>query len=80
MRMDVNGHHMDIHDSNIVQFGRDGFYYYYGIGYGEFHSKMNFSCAGEFLMGDFGFRTNHTINSYASSDLSQWTFVSDILP
>jgi hypothetical protein len=79
-RVDVNGHPMDIHDGNIVQFDKGGLYYYYGMGYGECHSAMNFGCAGEFLMGDCGFRTNHTINLYTSPDLSRWTFVRDIFP
>lgn len=80
MRVDKDGRPMDIHDGNIVQFERGGLYYYYGVGYGECHSKMNFGCAGEFLLGDCGFRINHTINLYTSSDLSRWTFVRDILP
>ncbi len=79
-RVDVDGHPMDIHDGNIIQFDKGGLYYYYGIGYGECHSVMDFGCAGEFLMGDCGFRTNHTINLYTSPNLSRWTFVRDILP
>jgi hypothetical protein len=79
-RVDVHGQPMDIHDGNIVQFEKDGLYYYYGMGYGECSSELNFGCAGEFLMGDCGFRINHTINLYTSPDLSRWTFVRDILP
>jgi beta-xylosidase len=79
-RVDIHGQPMDIHDGKIVQFEQGGLYYYYGMGYGKCHSDMNFGCAGAYLLGDCGFRTNHSINLYTSSDLSQWTFVGDILP
>ena len=35
---------------------------------------MNFGCAGEFLLGDCGFRINHTVNLYISPDLSKWNY------
>jgi beta-xylosidase len=79
-RLDVNGHPMDIHDGNVMQYNSSGLYYYYGIGYGECHCELDYGCAGLFLLGDCGFRTNHTINLYTSPDLSRWTFVRDILP
>ena len=79
-RLDVNGNPMDIHDGNIIQFETGGLYYFYGVGYGQCHSVLDFGCAGEFLIGDCGFRTNHTINLYTSPDLVRWTFVRDVLP
>ena len=79
-RRDVNGHRMDIHDGNLVQFHRGGLYFYYGMAYGQCRSELNFGCAGAYLIGDCGFRTNHSINLYTSPDLTRWTFVRDILP
>jgi len=79
-RVDVNGNPMDIHDGNIVQFEKNGLYFFYGMGYGDCHTVLDFGCAGAFMIGDCGFRTNHTINLYTSPDLSRWTFVRDILP
>ena len=79
-RLDVNGHSMDIHDGNVLYDNSSGLYYYYGVGYGDCHCEFDFGCAGLYLMGDCGFRTNHTINLYTSPDLSRWTFVRDILP
>jgi hypothetical protein len=79
-RVDVNGQPMNIHDGNIVQFEKDGLYFYYGMGYGECHTVFDFGCSGAFMMGDCGFRIDHSINLYTSPDLSRWTFVRDILP
>ncbi|CAF1474852.1 unnamed protein product [Adineta ricciae] len=79
-RVDINGKPMDIHDGNIIQYDKDGLYYYYGIGYGDCHPPLDFGCAGLYLMSDCGFRTNHTVNLYTSSDLYRWTFVRDIFP
>ena len=78
--VDVNGRPMDIHDGNIIQFEKDGLYFFYGMGYGDCHTIGEFGCAGAFMMGDCGFRTNHTIHLYTSPDLSRWTFAHDILP
>ncbi|CAF3846044.1 unnamed protein product [Rotaria sp. Silwood1] len=71
---------MDIHDGNVIQYEKGGLYYYYGVGYGGCRQFLNFGCAGEFLLGDCGFRINHTINLYTSPDLSRWTFIGDMLP
>ena len=79
-RVDINGHPMNIHDGNIVQFEKDGLYFFYGMGYGDCHTVGDFGCAGAFMMGDCGFRIDHSINLYTSPDLSRWTFVRDILP
>ena len=79
-RVDVDGKAMDIHDGNIIQYEKGGLYYYYGVGYGECHPLFDFGCAGFYLVGDCGFRTNHTINLYTSADLQRWTYVRDIFP
>ncbi|CAF1321904.1 unnamed protein product [Adineta steineri] len=79
-RLDIEGKPMDIHDGNIIQYEKGGLYYYYGAGYGECHPPLDFGCAGFYLLGDCGFRENHTIYLYTSPDLHQWTFVRDIFP
>lgn len=79
-RLDIYGKPMDIHDGNIIQYEKGGLYYFYGIGYGDCHVPFDFGCAGEFLISDCGFRTNHSINLYTSPDLQNWTFIRDILP
>ena len=79
-RVDVNGKPMDIHDGNVIQYEKGGLFYYYGVGYGECRPPFDFGCAGFYLLGDCGFRTNHTINLYTSPDLQRWTFVRDVFP
>ena len=79
-RVDVIGKPMDIHDGNVIQYEKGGLFYYYGVGYGDCRPPFDFGCAGFYLLGDCGFRTNHTINLYTSPDLQRWTFVRDIFP
>lgn len=79
-RVDVHNQSMDIHDGNIIQYEKGGLYYFYGVGYGGCHQFLNFGCAGALMLGDCGFRINHTVNLYTSPDLSRWTFIRDILP
>ena len=84
-RFDVNGRLMDIHDGNLVQWEAGGRYYWYGIGYRNCTLERIYMppqyCVGVFQpFGGCGFRDDHALSVYSSTDLVQWTYEGDALP
>ena len=77
------GSNMDVHDGNILFF--QGTYFMYGVGYGNCVVESSWfpprQCPGIWEpIGACGFRTDHKINLYRSSDLTHWDAVGDVLP
>ena len=85
-RKDANGEVMDVHDGNIVRWNTgENLYYWYGMGYQNCELEKGIipprNCPGIYKeFGHCGFRTDHAVNLYISSDLENWTFVKDIFP
>ena len=73
---------MDTHDGNIIQYSRGGFYYYYSMGYQnctiEHGTIPPQECPGIYIaFGQCGFRVDHDLKVYKSSDLISWVLVSE---
>eukprot|EP00931_Biecheleriopsis_adriatica_P028574 TRINITY_DN17031_c0_g1_i1.p1 TRINITY_DN17031_c0_g1~~TRINITY_DN17031_c0_g1_i1.p1 ORF type:complete len:440 (+),score=64.77 TRINITY_DN17031_c0_g1_i1:26-1345(+) len=83
-RFDVHRVAMDIHDGGLFEYG--GRYFYYGMGYQNCSLENSFmpprNCPGIYeRMGEgCGFRIDHTLPVYSSSDLVRWTYEGDALP
>lgn len=83
-RFDVSRRAMDIHDGGLFQDGH-GRYWYYGMGYMNCTEEKTILppmyCPGIFeSFGGCGFRTDHPLNVYSSTDLLNWSFEGDALP
>ena len=85
-RHDVDGLLMDIHDGNLMQWEAGGKYYWYGLGYQNCTLERIYMppqyCPGVFQPSGegCGFRNDHILRVYSSSDLVQWTYEGDALP
>ena len=82
-RHDERGVVMDIHDGGL--FRADGQYWYYGIGYQNCTLERIYMppqyCVGVYQpFGGCGFREDHTLPVYSSSDLVRWRYEGDALP
>ena len=82
-RHDDRGVVMDIHDGGL--FRADGQYWYYGIGYQNCTLERIYMppqyCVGVYQpFGGCGFREDHTLPVYSSSDLVRWRYEGDALP
>jgi hypothetical protein len=82
VRHDVNGNQMDTHDGNIIQLEGKGLYYFYSMGYQDCvleHSKMiPQECPGIYKpFGACGFRTDHALRVYSTSDFVSWNLVAE---
>ena len=76
---------MDVHDGNILQDAGMNKWYWYGMGYGNCSEQRGWipprDCPGIYKpFGECGFRTDHAVNVYSSTDLASWTFEGDALP
>ena len=87
LRIDVGGNQMDIHDGNIImhpEYSRK--YYFYGMGYANCQLEHSWlppqECPGIYRpFGRCGFRADHSIRLYTSTDLVAWNLESEnILP
>eukprot|EP01083_Nonionella_stella_P055495 146373_1 len=82
-RKDIYGQLMDVHDGTIIQWNNSGFYYWYGMGYGNCTEPKYWDCSPAVIgvpTSMCGFQPNHTVNIYASSDMIQWRYIGDALP
>ena len=82
-RHDERGVVMDIHDGGL--FRADGQYWYYGIGYQNCTLERIYMppqyCVGVYQpFGGCGFRDDHTLPVYSSTDLVRWRYEGDALP
>ena len=69
---------MDTHDGNIVQWEKDGLYWYYSMGYQDCTIEHGLippqECPGIYSsFGHCGFRTDHALRVYSSPNLKDWT-------
>ncbi|GMH99048.1 hypothetical protein TrVE_jg12855 [Triparma verrucosa] len=81
---DVNGNLMDQHDGNLLEVG--GVWYWFGMGYTDCKLEKGWipplDCPGiyrKFGTG-CGFRTDHLLNLYTSTDLENWEPAGDAFP
>ena len=84
-RRDVDGNLMDAHDGAVIQWQPGGSYYYYSMGYRNCTESKGVlppvDCPGLYKpFGGCGFREDHAVNVYSSSDLVNWKLEGDALP
>eukprot|EP01121_Diplochlamys_sp_Union-15-3_P003308 TRINITY_DN1315_c0_g1_i2.p1 TRINITY_DN1315_c0_g1~~TRINITY_DN1315_c0_g1_i2.p1 ORF type:complete len:355 (-),score=38.68 TRINITY_DN1315_c0_g1_i2:69-1133(-) len=79
-RLDSTGKIFPGSDGNIVQFDRNGLFYFYAIDYGSCQEQPQ-GCSNT-ATGSCGFRLDHNISLWTSEDLSSgsWKFQGNILP
>ena len=69
-RRDTDGAIMDAHDSKLVL--KDGVFHWFAASYGNCtEPKGNSGCA-SVAIGGCGFRTDHNVSLYTSTDLATW--------
>ena len=70
-RLDTAGKIMDAHDSKIIHL--NGLYYWFAASYGECKEPKGENGCSNVSVGNCGFKTNHNVTLFTSSDLVTWT-------
>ena len=70
-RRDTDGAILDAHDSKVVF--KDGLYHWFAASYGNCTEPAGNSGCASVAIGACGFRTDHNVTLYTSTDLATWT-------